>query len=293
MKIILNHWLQSLLLFSPAKFKTFLIFSINRFFLACKTVLRHFGILVAIDLVLLLVFGNVIFKILHLPTPPTNFHISMSMITVILLIEVNWFILSTIMLLFIRKKDIAEPLIYLKQMFFAYLQLLLLFYLLFFVCMTILISFGITKIPQFPWIFTASHTILKLLIIFYWLDSSMTLKDCFFSCEKAVNCFVYNLPVFLFLLAIFWGFDIGIKALFWKSAKAIDLNSVALICRTEHLIKACPAQTTLLKFLLFRYVIFFIKNIWTSFVFVFYDQKKGSTYSTSCLDALQNVQPPL
>lgn len=292
MKIILNHWLQSFLLFSPLKFKAFFITSIKRFFSALKTVMSRFGILMLIDILLFVMFGNVIFKTLHLPLLSNPANISISLVLVLLFIEVNWFIFSTTMLLFVRKKDNTDPLVYLKASFFAYLQLLILFYFLIFIGMAILIALGITKLPQVHWILLASHAVLRLLISFYWLDSPKTLPDVFLACEKAINCFIYNLPIFIFFIAIVWGLDACFKAFCGDAAQTLGPNSVFFLNKTEQIIKACSANIILIKFLALRYSLFFIKYLWTSFIFVFYDQKKGIAYSTSCLDALK-TQPPL
>ncbi len=292
MKIILDHWLQSFLFFTPLKLKALLVTSAKRYVRALKTVLSRFGILLVADAILFMIFGNVVFKILHITVPTTPLNVSLFMILVILLIEVNWFVFSTATLLFIRKKENTEPLIYLRQTFFAYLQLLLFFYLLLLVGMALLIAFGIIKMPQFHWAFIACHAMAKLLITFYWLDSPVTIKDAFFSIEKAVNCFIYNLPIFAFFLVILWCFDAGLMALFLDTSKINGYDSAILITRTEQLVKFSPTQITVFKFLAFRYSIFFIKYLWTSLVFVFYDQKKGLAYSNSCLDKLQEEQPP-
>lgn len=293
MKIIINHWLNSFLLFSPLKFKAFIFSSFKRFLIALKTVLSRFGFLLLVDLFLFAMFGKVIFKIIHHTAQTTPLNVSLSMILVLLLIEVNWFIFSSTMLLFIRKKEAVDPLHYLKESFFSYLQLLMFFYFLIFIGMTIIVALGITKFPPIHWTLLAIHTIVKFLTTFYWLDSRKTFTDIFLACEKAINCFFYNLPIFIFFIAIIWGIDAGFSALFGQATKTIGLNTAIFFSKTEQIIKACPEQITLVKFLALRYALFFIKHLWTSFVFVFYDQKKGISYTSSCLDALSKAQPPL
>ncbi len=293
MKTIIDQWIQSLFLFSPLKLKAFFFSSFKRFYAALKIVICRFGVLLAADIILLMLFGNIIFKTFS-PTPPSAANgITLYSILVLLLIEVNWFIFSTIMLLFIRKKDIIEPLIYVKQTFFAYLQLTLAAYLFLFVATTMLVGFGISQFPAFPWYFVASHTLVKFLTIFYWLDSSMQIKDIFLSFERAVNCLVYNLPTILFFMAVLWGLDFGIKTFFLDTTKVVTTNSLILSTQIDQLIKALPVQPSLFKFLCLRYFIFLLKHLWASLVYVFYNQKKDIVYATSLIESFPNQQPPV
>jgi hypothetical protein len=289
MKVIFDCWMQSLCIFSPSQFSLFLGMAAKCFLQALKIVCKYFGIFLLVDCIIFLLFGKVIFDIFHIPVPAniTTYNVSFISIIVVLFLEVNWFIFSTAMLLFIRKKREAEPLPYFKQTCFFYLKLLFLFYLFFVVATIGLISFGITTIPQLPLVFMASQEVVKLLVIFYWLDSPMTIKNCLLSFEKSINFFVYNLPVFVFLITLLWGIDCCIKLIFCGTIEHLCNEITILMSRTEQFVKACPAQIASLRLLALRYLLFFVKYMWVCLIFIFYDQKKAITYSGSIFEVQQ------
>ena len=147
---------------------------------------------------------------------------------------------------------------------------------------------GITQIPQAPWILIAAISILKIIITFFWLDSTMQLNDIVYAIERATNFFVYNLPVILLLLPIIWGLDLGIKWLFVGWHHAFSSEFILLGSKLEQAIKIFSPTANTIKLVCLRYLLLFIEIFVSSILFIIYEQKKNIQYSVSYFDQQTN-----
>lgn len=286
LKILFDHWIHSLSIFTAKRLTTIICQAFKKYFLAIKSIGFKICWLCFIDITLFIIFGSFLFKAFGAEKPSST--TPQFIMLIALIIEVNWFILKSALFLFLRKKDSFDALVYFRQYFFAYLQLLFFIYFIIFIGFLIIVSMGITQIPQAPWILIAAISILKIIITFFWLDSTMQLNDIVYAIERATNFFVYNLPVILLLLPIIWGLDLGIKCLFVGWHHAFSSEFILFGSKLEQLIKIFSPTTNTIKLLCLHYLILFIEIFVSSILFIIYEQKKNIQYSVSYFDQQTN-----
>lgn len=280
---IIFFWFESLKLFTVAHFFSFLIQAWHCFLhasVALVTTLRWFFVA---DLIIFTLAGNHLIAALC-QTEKMPLEASGGVFLFYFVTNVIWFIIATASLLFIRWQHRDESaLAYLKYYFFRFIQLAFFFALLLFLLLTMLMLFGITKIPTPHWSFLLLVRLIELVAFFYWLDSSFSLKDAMKSLEKSINFVVYNFPICILIFIALWLSQAVLKGLLWGWSHAFLVDQALLSGKIEYLVKnkeVCE-QISVTRFLMLKYGKFFIECFWMSVIFVFYDTKKQISYAKS------------
>jgi hypothetical protein len=265
MNTILSAWLQSLSFFSPQRFFTSCIQAFMHYVRAVRLLVKYFFWLIVLDIFIGIIFGNTIAKtiITLMSNPQATTTPSVLITFVYITSEIIWFIIITAFLLFIRCHEIPEnPLEYFKHTFFQYMYLLLLTSLLFFFCIILLMGLGITKFPSQMIVTTILSIIMygiKFFTIFFWLDTTPSIKTFIHSIESSANLLLYNLPLFIILGGISFGY-------FMFSAHVPTFTTIISSKGLEH-----PPLFFLIGG---KYLLFLIENFFLSLLFIIYEQKK-------------------
>lgn len=276
MIIIFRFWLESARFLLPSNFAKLCIHSIKLYYFGLKNLISIFWWLILTELGLFLLFGKKIFDFAAQQdkVPP------MSLLLANIAVGIIGLILTASLILFIRKgASTKHPIKYLKEYLIRYIQLSLFFTLFFLVLLSLLSSFGISKIPSFHWSLLLTVRCIELLTLFFWLDSKFYFKDIFTSIEKAFNFFIYNLPFFIVLIVLMWAINTGVFFLFFGT---LAPEKTALLSnKTQQLASMITKETPLKNLIGFKYAFFFLEFLWASIIFAVYRKKKRKKYSES------------
>lgn len=261
--ILFSAWKQSLALFYPRTLWELIRNAFTCYWGACKRFGYYFYVFLLADFVMKIIFGELITKTLPNATqvsPATALLVFASFI-----MGINWFVVSTALLLLIRKRsdDLSSPLVYFKNIFFKYVQLALVVSLVLFVILSLIISLGITRIPNPHWAIKLFLRGLEVLMIFYWLDSQGNFIDMLRSLEGAMNFLLYNLPI---IIPAFIG------------------GLVFSMTPLHTLLTVDPKNFSLITFIARSYLSFLCEYFVISLMFVIYDKKRLETYTISYFD---------
>ena len=256
MLVILNEWLSSLNIFSSNNFSSFLLITFRNFYNGLIKFLRFFGWLFIVDIFLSIVFGDLLLKVSAVVLDSVK-SANIPALLMQLVFSIIWFMVTTSFLLSIISHHERVNYRYYMVGFFRYVQLALIFSFIFLLLLNIIVSLGVTTFPGVPLAVGTLFRILELLIIFYWLDSKYSLREVFYSLEKALNLFLYNLPIILIFFGIWLGANWGMSFFIAKEGASLYLN------------------------ILFKYVMFFFDYLVISLLFTFYSLKKNKSYAES------------
>lgn len=251
---------------------------------------RSFGVLFLVDIALLGIFGSFFISFFSSHTLKAPGNVPGVLAIALFALEVNWFILNVIMILFIRKKDGQPPIVYVKRTFMAVLKLLFWSYLVAFLVLSFMVTLGIFAVPTLHWSVIVFFAFIKYLVLFYWLSDASSFKHFCIAIEKTINCLFYNLPFVLMLLLAIWGFNWVICRSFLGGASGHTL--MCFFEKADSIIKTYGKTLTVATFIMLRYVGFLIKHLWISLIFIFFDQKKDIIYADSYFDIPNKTQHP-
>lgn len=290
MNIIVSSWKNSLTQCHPRVLALFFVSAMVRFYRALKVMLRSFGALFLVDISLLGIFGSFFISFFSSHTLKAPGSVPGVLAIALFALEVNWFVLNVIMILFIRKKDGQSPVVYVKRTFMVVLKLLFWSYLIAFLGLSFMIMLGIFTVPTLHWSVVVLFAFMKYLVLFYWLNDTSGFKNFCLAIEKSINCFFYNLPFVFVLLFTIW-------VLNWIICWAFlgGTSGQVLMCffeKADSIIKTYGKTLTVTTFIVLRYVGFLIKHLWISLIFIFFDQKKDIIYADSCFDISNKTQHP-
>ena len=98
--------------------------------------------------------------------------------------------------------------------------------------------------------------------------------------EKAINFFVYNLPLLIVIVLGMWG---GTKLLSFAFFGTLDLQSgMALLgSKAQPVTTAASKNASIYALLGYKYLFFIFEFFWISFIFTFYSKQKRTSYSSS------------
>ncbi|MCK4650586.1 hypothetical protein KAT08_00240 [Candidatus Babeliales bacterium] len=280
MKILLSFWKKSLEIFYPTNLENFLLLFFKRIFSSTKIFLKYFGWLFLVDAFLFLWLGDIIIKSKHILLDPTKV-VNRGVLLLHLMISVIWFILSVGYLLSIRKPYKHINWLYFRIGFFRYIQLAIIFSLIVLLIFNFLVSFGISIFPTLHWSLNVLIRLIELITIFYWLDSSYRFKEMFYSLEKALNFVLYNLPFFLILLFLWFGFRYLVGFIMYDLGFLFYLKSLLVeISFMKKLLIFLNSYNifSIIKMLSLKYFLFFMDYFAIGFLFTFYSFKKKEKY---------------
>jgi hypothetical protein len=284
MRALLHCWIGSLNFFMPRSLATMALRSMWTFCSATLLLIKNFYWALAAELFIFT------FIVLAFPKAQDIAQGNLAAITtpgVIIasfLLGILSLIIASAFLLFIRKPegDETPALPYFKYYFFRYLQFSLLVFGITLLGLCILISLGIKKMPGISPVLFCMKTI-ELLALFFWLNSSFKTKDLFCSLEKAINMFMYNLPIFAALIVSWWGVDKGIVFLFCGGDAAQNLSSTGLSHRVEITTMMQNGLPIAALFAL-KYLRFIAEYFLIGLTFCIYKERRDITYTQSLFD---------
>lgn len=292
MHTLFYAWKRSLQIFSSQYIKLFFIFVVTNFASAAKFLIQNFWWLFLADAVFFSCCGDMLGKITNISSDPTQ-PINTGVLLLNLINSIVFFMLSTAFLLSIRKPEKAVGHSYFKTGFLRYIQLQLIFSLFFLFVLNLLVSSGISTFPGLHWSLNILFSLIELIIVFYWLDSDYRLREILYSLEQTLNIILYNLPFFVLFLILLLGFKYGAGYLF--SYFGLTATNFQILGKMQ---KDCilnvPANSFtalyVIKYLLMKYISFFLDYFFISILFAFYLVKKHETYTTSLFEAKESVE---
>gem|GEM_PF-7013058 len=286
MRILLHHWIRSLYFFTPGSLKTMLLSSAWIYGTAMWLLIKHFYWILLAECILFTSVAGSLAKLA--PSAENTVTLPPGLIIASFILSIIGLVAHSALLLFIRKEEPFSPAIpYFKYYFFRYLQFSLFIFGLTLFGLCILLSMGITKLPSFPAPITLTIRALELLTVFCWLDSHFSLKDTFVSLEKAVNVFVYNLPIFAVLLLFLWSIEHAINWVIFGSNPDGSLSSITLSQRIE-ITNLTKTGLSTIAMVSFKYLRFIFEYLWISIIFCVYRQRRSITYTRSFFEQEPN-----
>ena len=281
--ILLQAWWESLQVFHPNNLKNFLNKFLFNYLRATKVFLKYFTWLFFIDAGLFFLSGRFCSGIFSFFRNPIR-NLSFCPALIYLLLATSWFVLRAVYLLSIRLGPNLASWHYFKINLIRYFKLNLLFSVIVIFFFNLIIFLGISNFPRIHSILILSVRTVELVTIFYWLDLRLKLSDIFISIEKAINFFVYNLPIFIFiiLLALFLTFSVNnIFSLFYSN---FNLDATLSTWRqVQTLLESTKEFGAFLyfKILLIKYARFFSGYFILTLIFTFYSMRKNNFYTDS------------
>lgn len=282
MNSLLAHWAQSLIILKPQFFVHFMLRSIKNFSQACITLSVSFPWIIAIDVAFVAFFGCKIIEFMThaLKKQISQFHplLMFSMI----IIGVMTFLLQVFFVLFLRRDHfLLNARTYIQTYAIRYIQFL--FFISFFTTILRLSLFtgGITHISKIPEIPLFLLKVFEMFALFFWLDSSHSIKALFRSFERSANLLFYTLPIILFIaclsfgaLAILIGTTLG-----WDKVTQAPYAFASFI---EFFVELGNAPSTW-QVLTIKYTRFVIDGITIALLYTWYRRKRGIIYSVQLL----------
>lgn len=283
MYTIIKAWYYSVGLVNPFTLFPLLKNGIGIYWRSSLEFISNFAWLIALDAILFLSFGDLIAKatMIHAKTGAQPGGV---VVLLTLAQSITCFILSSVFLLLIRKDSSFDIKIYLRAYFFRYVQLLLVFSLVFMLGIYFLMLAGITKLPPVPWLILLIVKVGQFCITFYWLDSSNRMVDLFISFERAVNLIFYNIPFITFLVGTLWLLDVSLAYVFSFIVEQ-DLSHI-LFSNTliTDVLKNFATFPMLIKVIAIKYCSFLFECVWLSLLFVFYSKKRRERYASNIFE---------
>ena len=292
MPLLFEEWIKLFKIFFSKKSIKFINKLLRIYLKSLKNLFIYFGWLFLVDMLFFSIYSDYFFKAMDYLNNPITY-INPNYMMIILFISIIWFILPTALLLCIRREGDVN-FYYFQNSFFHYVQLKLVFSLIFFLVFNLLIHLGITIFPKIHWTLAMTFKLIELITILFWLDSSYRFSDIFYALERAINLLLYQLPFFylvLFLMLIFHlslcsfldGFKIDYN--FYRTINALEItnffgyaiNNISIISK--------------IKFFLWRYFLFLLNFLYVAFIYTFYSIKKREQFARSLLEPKSNSDP--
>lgn len=290
MFIILQEWSRSLKIFSFKCIGSFLSVFILNFIRATKSFIQNFWWIFIVDAIFFIYFGDLYLALPKVVQDPEQV-INSGVLFLHLINSILFFILTTAFLLSIRKPARAQNNLYFKTGFLRYIQLQLIFFLVLLFGTSLILSSGIEILPNVHWSIKIIFSLIELLIVFYWLDSDFRLREILFSLEKALNLILYNIPFFILIFILLWGFKFGLS--FILGCFGLEWTSTQILGKfqPEQFLNFHANSFTILhslKFLAIKYISFFIDYFFIALIFAFYFMRKHEVYATSIFETKES-----
>jgi|GEM_PF-1790978 hypothetical protein len=300
---IFNSWKESLSIFGWKKGKSFAIQTYSVGICGLSLFFKTFGLVVITEILFFLIFRQTLISFFE-SLQSQNMNVALWPGIVRFVYGILWFIINTSILLAIRKRTARAQKGYFLQGIVHYVLLSLFGSFLLFFLIAVVLSFGLTVFPKFHSVFFVIWGVMSLVTVFFWLDLKFKLrifftneeespivlyfknmfryfKDALVAFEHAVNLIMYNLPFFVIvvLLGILLNkaFD---NLLFGPKPIFLFEENVFLF----KLVKFPPEKSqsiSLAVHVIAKYGKLFINYMWLCIIFVFYVQRKNTTYAKS------------
>lgn len=282
MKALLHNWIKSLNFFSPRSLINTFLQSTWSFSSSMITLVKNFYPMIIAEFI--------IFALLRYFFDPKTIISDGSLRTTLVimvlsfLISILGLILNSAIIVFIRKnEDDTTPAIpYFRFYFFRYLQFSLLVFAFVLFSLILLLGLGIKKMPGVSTALLGLR-VMELLALFFWLDSSFSKKEMFLSVEKAINMFIYNLPLFISLSFIWWVAEKAILFAFLGTQSTESLTTTLISQRID-----MSKDLSITAVLALKYLRFFIEYFWICIIFRAYKERSQTEYSKSIFEPNQD-----
>lgn len=282
MNSLLNHWLQSLAILKPQFLVRFVLRSAKNFGRACTTLTTSFPWIIGIDLAFVAFFGCKIieFMMQTLNKQVTKFH-PLLMISM-LVIGVMTFLMQVFFVLFLRRDHfLLNARAYIQVYAMRYIQFV--FFISFFTTLLRLSLFagGIAQMPKIPELPIFLLKAFEMFALFFWLDSSHSIKALFRSFERSANLLFYTLPVVLFIACLSFGalaLLIG-TVLGWDK---VTQAPYALASFIEFFVELGKVPSTW-QVITVKYARFLVDGMTVALLYTWYRRKRGVVYAAQLL----------
>lgn len=282
MNTLLIHWFQSLLTLKPQFFVHFVVRSIKNFAQACITLGKSFPWIIAIDVTFVAFFGCKIIEFMGQALKKQISQLHPLLMVSMIIIGVMTFLLQVFFVLFLRRDHfLLNARTYIQTYAIRYIQFL--FFISFFTTILRLSLFaaGITQMSKVPEIALFLLKVFELFALFFWLDSSHSIKALFKAFERSANLLFYTLPIILFIcslsfgaLALLIGSTIG-----WGK---VNQAPYAFASFVEFFLELGSVPSTW-QVMTIKYVRFLIDGITVALLYTWYRRKRGVVYSVQLL----------
>lgn len=292
MYTIFYAWGRSLKIFSLDYIKLFFLFVATNFVRAAKFLIQTFWWLFLVDAIFFIYCGDLLNKVPSISSDPTQ-PVNSGALFLHLINSIIFFVLSTAFLLSIRKPEKSNNHLYFKNSFLRYIQLQLIFSLVFLFILNLLVSSGISTFPKLNWVLSVFFSLIELIIVFYWLDSDFRLREILYSLEKTLNLILYNIPFFILIFVVLLGSKFGLGYLFSHFGLVANNFQILGKMQKDFLLNISTNSFTTIyaiKYLAMKYVAFFCDYFFISLIFAFYLIKKHETYTASIFEVKENIE---
>lgn len=278
MHAIVLAWKNALDVLKPHRLLTLTTSSIKSLGKGSYAFIRSFWWLLLADAGLFLLLGNYTSSPEALQAIAKNH--SFILLVILFIQSIVWFLASTFFFLLMHREESSDDYVYCAVHVLKYCQITMLPPLMFFLGLYLLISLtGISALPGIPWLPTLCLRACGLMVIFYWLDTTIPTFTNFLSAiERGINLCFYNLPLIaLFIgvaLLINFGGSVLIAYLFGQPVAHIFMTQVPglLSAHVGSLKGRCLV-------LLVKYSVFFIESLWMAFMLSIYRRKRNEEYT--------------
>jgi hypothetical protein len=277
MHILLRSWRYSLDSITPSRLPKFFWSALKNVFRTVTLSMWLFGPLIAIDIALFFMFGDALANASMARLAAAK-SISPIVIMLLLIQSITWFMVTSIHFLLLRKESTDRPQHYIAHTFFKYIQLHLLFSLFGVVTAMLVISAGITKLPDPNWFSIAAVRIIQLMTAFFWLDQPTKPIYLLRSVDRTINLLFYNAPLIAIWGGLLWCADMLLsKMATWLLAQPLSRLLLAPI--TEQLAAQSYTLKQLVIIITLKYGLFIIELLFTALLLNIYRRKRGENYA--------------
>lgn len=213
MNIIWNSWKNSLEVFHKDQFFRFFRAALKSFFRGAYLLCKKFWWLIILNLALLLAMKRILnnYPLADLQ----SLEIGKGQILLFFVSSLSFIfnlITSAVIILSILKSCIPHSIDF-KNGILKYFQFILYLGLLSFFIWDFITWILTSRAISLHWSLNYCFVFINFFSLFYWFDSSFTLKDFFRSIELSINFIFYNLPFILIIISLYFFSDVFVNHL--------------------------------------------------------------------------------
>lgn len=225
MNIILNSWKNSLEVFHKDQFSRFFKVAFKNFFKGVFFIISKFWWLIGLNFIFFIGFKKLVSTcpLIYLKNLEFNYF-SLLFFLLSSCIFISTFLISAVSLLSVVKSCLSNDFDF-KEGFIKYVKFVFYLTLLSFVIWDLFNWILVPNSPSLGIYFNSFFLFLDLFILFYWIESQLTLIDFFKSLESAVNFIFYNLPFIIILVLLYLSID-SIIGFFFKFELVPPLENI-------------------------------------------------------------------
>jgi hypothetical protein len=281
---LMQHWLLSCVALRPPFIKNFVVRATKNFSAAVWQVLSLFPWVFGVDIVFVGFFGCKIIEFMIGALSKKVMTLHPLLMVGMLAIGVMTFLMQVFFVLFLRRDHfLLNPRVYIQAYVFRYVQFV--FFVSFVATLIRLMLFagGVVTIPRINELVLFFIKALEVFALFYWLDSSHSIKALLRSFERAANLLIYTLPFVLVIAAISFG-ALGLLVglvLGWDKVLQAPYGLASFV---EFFVELKTAPTLWQVFAI-KYIRFIIDGLTVALLYTWYRRKRGVSYTTQLFEA--------